>query len=200
VVDEAHRLGRHVAAHVLSASGLANVLDAGVDTVEHVWSITGARQDYDPGLAERMARLGVVGSVTGHSALRSLLPDQPTGDLDLLRRRLDTHRQLRVAGVRFVLHSDATGPPPRFDEMALGVEVLVRGLDHSVEEAVHACTGLPASAIGLGDELGTVAPGKRADLLLIDGDPTVELGALRRVHQVFRDGALVVDAGRLVLS
>lgn len=197
-VEEAHRLGRRVAAHSLSAPGLANVLEAGVDTVEHVWSITGAPQDYDPRLAERMARQGVFGSVTAHSALRSLLPDQPSADRYLLRERLEIHRRLRSAGVRLVLHSDAGGPPTRFEDMALGIEVLVRGMDHSVEEAIHACTGLAATAIGLGGEIGRIAPGYRADLVLLDGDPTAELSALRRVHQVFRDGALVVEDGLLV--
>jgi imidazolonepropionase-like amidohydrolase len=174
------------------------VLEAGVDTVEHVWSITGAPQDYDPRLAERMARQGVFGSVTAHSALRSLLPDQPSADRYLLRERLEIHRRLRSAGVRLVLHSDAGGPPTRFEDMALGIEVLVRGMDHSVEEAIHACTGLAATAIGLGGEIGRIAPGYRADLVLLDGDPTAELSALRRVHQVFRDGALVVEDGLLV--
>jgi imidazolonepropionase-like amidohydrolase len=200
LVDEAHRLGRHVAAHVLSAPGLANVLEVGVDTVEHVWSITGARQDYDPLLAERMARQGLIGSVTAHNALRSLLPEMPAANLDLLRERLGVHRLLRQAGVRLVLHSDATGPPTDFGGIALSIQVLVRGLDYSVHEAIHACTGLAARAIGLGDEVGELVPGKRADLVLVDGDPGTELAALGRVHQVWRDGEILVDGGHLIGS
>jgi imidazolonepropionase-like amidohydrolase len=200
VVDEAHRLGRHVAAHVLSSPGLANVLTAGVDTVEHVYSITGARQDYDPSLADRMARQGLFGSVTAHDGLRSLLPDQPQGNLELLRLRLTVHRQLREAGVRLLLHSDATGPPTAFDSFGLGIEVLVRGMDYTVHEAIHACTGLAAEALGLAAETGSIVPGKRADLLLVDGDPVEDLTALRRVHKVFRNGELVVQDGQMVPS
>ncbi len=200
VVHEAHRLGRHVAAHVLSSPGLRNVLEAGVDTVEHVYSITGAHQDYDPALANRMAQQGVVGSITAHDGLRSLLPGQRSGDLQLLRRRLATHRQLREAGVRLVLHSDATGPPTTFDGMALGIQVLVRGMDYSVQDAIHACTGLAAQAIGVSDEVGTIAPGKRADLVLVDGDPSADLSALGRVYQVFRDGQVVVERAHLAIS
>jgi imidazolonepropionase-like amidohydrolase len=198
VVDEAHRLGRHVAAHVLSSPGLANVLAAGVDTVEHVYSITGARQDYDPSLADRMARQGLFGSVTAHDGLRSLLPDQPQGDLELLRLRLTVHRRLREAGVRLLLHSDATGPPTAFDSFGLGVEVLVRGMDVPLHEAIHACTGLAAEALGVAGETGSIAPGKRADLVLLDGDPTVDLTAMRRIYKVFRNGELVVQDAQMV--
>jgi imidazolonepropionase-like amidohydrolase len=198
IVDEAHRLGRHVAAHVLSAPGLANVLEAGVDTVEHVWSSAGARRDYDPLLAERMARQGMFGSVTVSDALWRLLPELSTANLELMHERLAVHRLLREAGVPLVLHSDATGPPNHFGGMALGIQVLVRGLDYSVHEAIHACTGLAARAIGLGDQVGEVIPGKRADLVVVDGDPGVDLVSLGRVHQVWRDGEIVVDGGRLI--
>jgi imidazolonepropionase-like amidohydrolase len=78
--------------------------------------------------------------------------------------------------------------------------VLVRGMDYTVHEAIHACTGLAAEALGLAAETGSIVPGKRADLLLVDGDPVEDLTALRRVHKVFRNGELVVQNGQMVPS
>ena len=50
-----------------------------------------------------------------------------------------------------------------------------------------------ARAFGLGDELGSLEVGKRADLLLVEGDPLVDLDALRNIMVVVKDGALIVD-------
>jgi imidazolonepropionase-like amidohydrolase len=55
-------------------------------------------------------------------------------------------------------------------------------------------------AVGLGVEVGELVPGKRADLVLVDGDPGTELAALGRVHQVWHDGEIVVDDGHLIGS
>jgi imidazolonepropionase-like amidohydrolase len=52
--------------------------------------------------------------------------------------------------------------------------------------------------MGLGEQLGTLAPGKRADLVLLEGDP-LEVATLReRVRQVWKDGVLVVDDGKVL--
>src|SRR5947209_15659661 len=116
LITNAHHADRRVAGHVLSAVGLQMAIDCGIDTVEHGWTITGARQDVDDALAAWMASTGIYGSVTAHHALRTLLRD---GDVDGLRRRLASHRRFRDAGVRLVVHSDAGTPGTRFSDFAL---------------------------------------------------------------------------------
>jgi imidazolonepropionase-like amidohydrolase len=189
-VDEAHALGLRVAGHVLCSAGLRDALAAGVDTIEHCWTITGAGQDYDPALPEAMARSGSFGSVTAHWALRSLLePD----DRAELRRRLEPHRQLHAAGVPLVAHSDAGTPGTRFDEFPLTVEAYLHGIDVTMSEAVRAATATAADALGLAEEIGAVAPGRRADLVAFDGDLRTDPRALRRVRRVVQEGRVVVS-------
>ena len=60
-------------------------------------------------------------------------------------------------------------------------------------EALAAATRVSAQAIGLGDELGTIEPGKLADLVVLDGDPTTDVGAFSRVKAVFQGGQRVYD-------
>ena len=56
------------------------------------------------------------------------------------------------------------------------------------QQALRFGTSASAELLGLGDEVGTLEPGKRADLLAVDGDPTLDIQALRRVRLVLRDG------------
>ena len=56
-----------------------------------------------------------------------------------------------------------------------------------------------AEHLGL-DDLGVVAPGKLADLLLLDGDPTTSIGDLRKLSMVIQNGAIVVDNGHFALN
>jgi imidazolonepropionase-like amidohydrolase len=68
----------------------------------------------------------------------------------------------------------------------------------SPQQALVATTSSAADLMGLGDELGTLAPGKRADLVLLDGD-ALEAATLReRVRRVWKDGVLVVDDGKVL--
>jgi imidazolonepropionase-like amidohydrolase len=191
LVAEAHGHNRRVAAHVLSSTGLRRALDAGVDTIEHGWTITGKRQDIDDELALVMARAGTIGSVTAHHALRTLLRE---GDLDELRRRLAGHRRFRERGVRLVVHSDAGTPGTALADFAESVEVFRVGLGVTMSEAVAAATSTAAAALGIDSETGTIADGLRADLLAVDGDLRDDPRALSRVRRVIRDGRVLVDS------
>jgi imidazolonepropionase-like amidohydrolase len=190
LVTEAHRLSRRVAAHVLCAAGLRLALNAGVDTIEHGWTITGRRQDIDDELALRMARDGAIGSVTAHHALRTLLRDGEVGEL---RSRLAGHRRFRERGVRLVVHSDAGTPGTAFGAFAESVEVYRVGLETSLSEAIAAATSTAAAALGIESEIGAVKPGLRADLLAVEGDLREDPLGLRRVRRVIRDGRSLVE-------
>ena len=61
-------------------------------------------------------------------------------------------------------------------------------------QAIEAGTRNPAAAVGVLDRTGTIEPGKSADLLLVDGDPSRDIQALRQVRAVFKQGARVESA------
>ncbi len=160
-VDRAHRLGLRVAAHALCTAGVRVAAAAGVDTLEHGWTITGRRQDYEPEVAAEVARSGMFGSVTAHDALRTLLPDTVSGvggDVDEIRRRLIPHRALAAAGVPMVVHSDAGPGPTRFDDLAASIRAYAVGMDVSVVAAIRAATGSPRRRSGLSASSGRSRP------------------------------------------
>lgn len=61
--------------------------------------------------------------------------------------------------------------------------------------AIQAATSLNAQAMGLGDELGAIAPGLDADIIAVDGDPLKDITALRRVSFVMKSGRVVRNDG-----
>jgi imidazolonepropionase-like amidohydrolase len=63
----------------------------------------------------------------------------------------------------------------------------------SPAQALHSATGSAAELMGLAAELGTIEPGKRADLVVVDGDPLDVSTIGKRVALVYQDGRLAVD-------
>jgi imidazolonepropionase-like amidohydrolase len=198
-VEEAHRLGRRVAAHVLCSEGVRFSVAAGIDTIEHCWSIAGGPQDADDETIQCLAASGSFGSVTAHRSLRGLLGEGLEGFAEL-RRRLAPHRAMRQAGVPLPVHSDAGIPGTRFESFRLSVEAYRRGLETSVEEAVRAATHLPATALGIGDRLGKVESGYISDLVVIRGNPHDDDFFSSDVLLVMLQGESVVENSQIALS
>ena len=72
---------------------------------------------------------------------------------------------------------------------------MVSDLGLSPLEAIHAATGEAARAIGIGDKVGTLQAGRAADMLVVDGDPSVRISDLRLVRMVIKGGRTVVENG-----
>jgi hypothetical protein len=126
--------------------------------------------------------------------------------LGMLQVRWPFLHDMRAHGVTVLLGTDAafgpwpgTGCWPGFQEMARAIEILVRWADFTPMDAILAATREAARALRLDHEIGTVAAGKRADLVLLAADPLQDIRALRRAEMVFRDGQLVARRGQLVL-
>ncbi|MET9077571.1 SAM-dependent methyltransferase [Streptomyces sp. NPDC004232] len=115
----------------------------------------------------------------------------PSPELDF-GNALESTRRLHASGVRLVAGSDANNAPGRACPVVHGValhrelELLVAaGL--SPVEALRAATATPARLFGLSDR-GRIAPGLRADLVLVEGDATTDITATRAVRRVWRRG------------
>ena len=137
-------------------------------------------------------------------ALRSVWDAQAEGMTDRDRRAADRVwdryremvRLLREAGVAILAGTDQA---PDGASLHRELELLVEaGL--SPAEAIVAATSRPAAFLGLIDEVGTVEPGKRADLVLLDGDPLADIANTRRIAAVVVGGSLLdrSDLRRLV--
>jgi imidazolonepropionase-like amidohydrolase len=152
-----------------------------------------------------MARRNLWVSITMNGIERVLLPG-PDDSAEVRTQKLADFRahhrltmQLREAGVKMLISSDAGVRFTRFEDFALSLECAVEGLSISPVEAIHLATQVPASALGLDAEIGTIETGKRADLVLVDGDPASQIADMRRVRRVWRDGRVVLDNDAVAL-
>ncbi|MPZ19190.1 MAG: amidohydrolase family protein [Luteitalea sp.] len=109
---------------------------------------------------------------------------------------IDNVAKLREQGVRFAVGTDAgVGGTPHGWSTLHEVQLLVEG-GLTPLEALTAATGNSAWALGVEHDRGFISSGKRADLLLVDGDPVADITAIEQIAQVFLDGQ-AVDRGAL---
>lgn len=200
-VDDAHRLRRQVVAHGNATEGIRNAVAAGVDIIAHCnWlGVEDGTIEYDPAVARAMADRGVFVDLNIEGAFRPF----PTGDgwaqdwtpPEAPANRWELMDAMRQVGVPIFFTSDNFGPEiARFPQLL--VEAARQG-EIGVEELIWRATGLAADAIGLGDQLGTIVAGKRADLLCVEGEVTEDLEHLLDVRAVYLAGQPVVKDGWL---
>jgi imidazolonepropionase-like amidohydrolase len=190
IVAEAAAAGRYVMAHAHAAAGVAAAVRAGVRSVEH-----GTMLDEDTvGLmAERGVWL-VPTLVAPHGVLEAAERGValPEGAAEKCREMVERHRaSFRMAveaGVKVAMGTDAPVMPHgrNLEELALMVEA---GLPPA--RAWQAATLSAARLMRLEEELGSLSPGKRADLVVLSGDPLDLAGLAGRVRQVWKDGRRV---------
>jgi len=191
VTDEAHRLGYRVSAHAEGLPGCAAAIRHGVDTIEH-----GMYLNQRPDLLDAMAAAGqvLVPTLSGYYWMSGLgedvidpanaraEPDMPPMLVELAQRNLSegaaTMRAARQAGVKIALGSDTS--------LAVGLEIQ-RMIQHGLtsQEALVAATSTAAEALGLDEHVGTVAAGKLADLIVVDGDPLAEPHVLSEPDRIW---------------
>jgi imidazolonepropionase-like amidohydrolase len=183
VADEAHRMGYRLSAHAEGLAGCEAAVSHGADTVEH-----GIFLHQRPDLLDAMAAVGqvLVPTLSGYYWMAGLgdavdpakaerVPEMPPELVDLADQNLEhgtaSMRAARDAGVKIALGSDM--------EVSVALEVQ-RMIFHGLTpgETLTAATSTAAQALGLAAHVGTVAEGKLADLLIVDGDPLAEPGLL----------------------
>lgn len=207
VVGEARRLGKRVAAHAIATDSIRNAVLAGIDTIEHCgWMDSDGRLTVDQDVVARMLAQGTTIVPTCTVWWRAAYDD--FSDMSEDRKKMRAVREERArawsamhrAGIRFAAGPDTGIPDTYWDNFAWEVELFVEKVGLTPMEAIVAATRSAATALGLEDEIGTVELGKVADLLLVEGDPLTDIGALRRVNRVFRAGRPVVERGRLLVA
>jgi len=187
IVDQAHRTRRPVAAHSMTPVGHALALGAGVDSIEH-----GPVLDDDT--IRRMVEKGVYWCPTLTVLDFVAGPRSATDTIwsDLQAASRDSFRRALAAGVKIVVGTDAGG----FDwDRVHQAEELRRYVDLGMTpwQALRAATVTAAAMLGREGELGTLAPGARADLVAVAEDPLEDIGATEKVVLVMKDGRVVFD-------
>jgi imidazolonepropionase-like amidohydrolase len=197
IVEEAHVHGKRVAAHAYGRTGIMNALRSGVDSIEHGTYL-------DEEIADEMVRRNVF-LVPTLSIMHSLATEGAAfgaGALTL-KKAMDLNkvasRALNVAlrkGIRIASGTDFSGcPPMHHGENALELSLMVRAGMPPLD-AIVSGTHAAAEALGIGDWTGTLEVGKRADLLVVKGDPLANIDILRereRIRLVLKEGSVIVE-------
>jgi imidazolonepropionase-like amidohydrolase len=192
-VEEAHKATRRVAAHAYSAEAINNALDAGVDSIEHGSFI-------DRTTAERMREQGtyLVPTLSVYQAMSEKGPELGAPDYiqrksaEVLEASREAFRLAREVGVPIAAGTDCGAPGHPHGTLPEELRLMVEA-DAVPSEALRYGTSAAADLLGLFEEVGTLEPGRKADLLAVGGDPLRDIGALRDVRLVLRDGAVVTS-------
>src|SRR5947208_2400669 len=180
IVDEAHRLGRKVAAHAIGSDGIAAALRAGVNTIEHGDGMTDS-------LADVLVARGVYWVPTVTVGRYVAGPrGGPWGPM-VEHQRQAMARALKK-GVKIVLGTDVGGFPWTELNQAKEFEYYVQ-YGMSPLAAIKSGTSLAAELLGQ-PELGAVAPGMYADLVAVSADPLKDITELQRVRFVMKGGVV----------
>ena len=206
LVSEARRLNRTVAAHAHGVRGIRNAVAAGVTTVEHCTWVSEAdsgKVAYQPDVAAQMARQGTFLDPTlSPGVMVARLPESELtpGRLEVRAMRpaiQEAHRAMLAAGVEPIAGTDGGVAHVPLNSMPMELQAMHGQLGLSPLETIRAATHSAARACGRQAEIGSIQPGRRADLVVLDGDPSIDMTALRKTRLVFLGGVLEVEDGRL---
>jgi imidazolonepropionase-like amidohydrolase len=192
-VDEAHKAGRTVAAHAEGRRGIRNAILAGVDSIEHGYELKG-HESLDDDIIELMLKQGtyLCPTLTCDTRIAEYGAEFgiPADSVDKMKRwidrLLDSFQRAYKAGVRIAAGNDAFADWISVGDMASEIAAMVQyGMD--AHDALIAATANAAQLLQLADE-GVVAPGKRANLVVLAGDPLVDIKAVGQVAAVMKNG------------
>ncbi len=191
LVDEAHMHGRTVASHAHGTVGINNAIRAGVDSVEHASFIDdeGIRLAREKGTILVMD-IYVTEFILGEGEAAGILPESLEKERQTGVKQRESFSRALAAGVALGFGTDA-GVFPHGDN--------ARQLSRMVEfgmtplQAIQSATLTNARLFGLQDEIGRIAPGYRADLIAVAGNPLQDVAALEQVLFVMKDGSVFLE-------
>ena len=189
LVEEAHRLGRKVAAHAHGAEAIRWASDAGVDSIEHGSYI-------DDAAIAAMKKNGTYLVPTLYLSDWFMENAEKIGTpAELIGKAKDVMPAARkniarafAAGVKVGFGTDAAVYPHGLNahEFAVMVKLGLTPL-----QAIQSSTVNDADLLGWSDKVGTIDPGKWADIVAVDGDPLADVTTLERVKFVMKGGEVV---------
>jgi imidazolonepropionase-like amidohydrolase len=214
VIVAAHLRGKLAVVHVLAYQAACDAIEAGADVLAHLFfdpmpdgaDIGRLAADHHAGVISTLTVLeNVAGGSSGDAVLNDawIAPYLSREDIRQLQRKYPPHgtnahpryaeaalRQLKAASVPILAGTDASMPGTMHGaSLHRELELLVKaGL--TPVEALTAATSRPAGVFGLADR-GRIAPGLRADLVLVEDDPSRDILATRRIRGVWKRGVEV---------
>ncbi|HEX6219210.1 MAG TPA: amidohydrolase family protein [Sphingomicrobium sp.] len=194
IAEEAHQWGVRVAAHAHGADGIKAAIRAGIDTIEHASLVD------DEGIRLAVARPRPVWFAMdiynteytqAEGKKNGVLEDNLRKDREIAQIQRDNFRKAHAAGVRMVFASDVGVMP--HGQAGRQFKTMV---DYGMTplQAIQAATRNAAQALGRERDVGAIAVGRYADLVVVTGDPLADVRLLERPAAVIKSGKLVPKA------
>jgi len=182
IVDEAHRQHHRVASHAMALNGVHNSVEAGVDSIEHGNYIADAD-------IKTMAQKGIFYVPTiyvGEYVAQGRAAAGAKVWLEMLKIHEETFRRALNGGVKIAFGTDAGGfdwginPAKEFPYM------VKYGMTPA--QAIRSATTTAAELLGMQNDVGSIVPGKYADIVALKGDPLADVGVLQNIDFVMKGG------------
>lgn len=184
IVDEAHREHHKVASHAMALNGVHNSVEAGVDSIEHGNYIS----DDD---LKTMAAKGIyyvptiwVGDYVAEGRAKAGAPVW----LKMPKIHEDTFRRALKAGVKIAFGTDAGGFPWDFNPAREFTSMVNDGMTPA--QALQSTEMTAAELLGMQDQIGSIEPGKFADIVAVPGDPLKDISVMEKVDFVMKGGVI----------
>lgn len=181
IVEETHRLGHKVAAHAIGSDGIAAALRAGVDSIEHGDGFTDDLLDQAVSKGVYWCPTIMVGAYVA--------PGRGGAWNPMVEAEKKVFQKALQKRVKIVLGTDAGGFPWTKLNEALEFKYYV---DYGMSpiDAIRTATVTPAELLGWSDRIGTIEPGKFADIVAVSGDPLSNIAELQDVRFVMKGGVV----------
>ena len=189
LIDEAHRLGKKAACHVLGGEGQRNAIIAGCDTIEHAYGL-------DQEQANMMVAKGLYYDPTLQRYIEPYMDDNDARNTGGKYRMIPIFEKAvsmaaATKGLKIMVGSGADGSTYAHGTQALDFEMLVKHAGLTPVRAIQGSTLINAEIMGWHDQIGSIDKGKYADLIAVAGNPLADITELQRVRFVMKGGKVI---------
>ena len=186
-VEEAHRVGKKVAAHCIGGEGLNQCIEQGVDVIEHAYYATDAQIE---SLVKKGRWVVLTSRINFNDARWANVSEKAVDEMRKNRPEvLSCQQKILRSGVKFAIGTDAT-----HGEVVEDVIFVVNTMGGTIARALQAITKTAAELCEMDRVVGSIHEGKKADLVAVSGMLEKEILALRNVCFVMKDGITVKNS------
>lgn len=193
IVDEAHRLRKKVAAHAHGAEGAKTAIRAGVDSIEHGSFLDDEALRMMKEKGTFLVPTLLAGEyVAGKATVRHYPPEIEAKAKAAVAVRSDMFRKAVRMGVKIAFGTDSSVSPHGMNAQEF---VLMVDLGMPPAAALRSATSVAASLLGLSRAIGTLEPGKTADVIAVPGNPLKDIKVMEKVRFVMKEGKVFKHEG-----
>ena len=206
IVEEAHKFGKHVAAHCHNSESMVRSLKAGVDTIIHgVFKESDGTNKYredvvelmlknntfvNPTLAPGMMRVKIMENKKNEGNFSESNQEEMDKVLFEHEYRMECFNKMYQAGISMSAGSDSAWGAYEMGNFFLDIEGHVAG-GQSPMEAIKSATSVASQSCWIDDSIGSIEIGKLADMIVLDESPVNQIENLRTISEVIKDGEFV---------